>query len=150
MPLRTAMPVRTRPSGVRVAPSSTPRRPSSTIIASVLRQLDIFDTLQARFRTYPSGAIAMRELAASDATRPIGCTQVSEILYTEGVELVGPLPDRFELATVYSCALAARAGGPTAEAAVGASPAAHLAAHLCALLGGEASRALRERGGFEL
>ena len=82
--------------------------------ASVLRQLDIFDTLQARFRTYASGAIAMRELAASDATRPIGCTQVSEILYTEGVGLVGPLPDRFELATVYSCALAARAVGPSA------------------------------------
>jgi hypothetical protein len=34
---------------------------------------------------------------------------VTEILYTPGVELVAPLPPRFELATVYTVAVSARA-----------------------------------------
>ena len=80
--------------------------------ANVMRKLGIHDTLQPRFKTYPAGAIAMRELAATDAPRLIGCTQVSEILYSEGVQLVGLLPQEFELATVYSAAVAANAAQP--------------------------------------
>ena len=51
----------------------------------------------------------MRELAQRASPGGLGCTQVSEILYTEGVELVGPLPARFELSTVYSGAVATHA-----------------------------------------
>ena len=39
----------------------------------------------------------------------MGCTQVTEIEYTPGVTLVGELPAPFELATVYSVALATQA-----------------------------------------
>ena len=105
--------------------------------ANVMRELGIHDELQSRFRTFPNGATAMRELAASDAPRPIGCTQVTEIKYTEGVELVAPLPARFELATVYTAAVSARATEPA------------LAARLIAMLAGADARALREAGGFE-
>lgn len=105
--------------------------------ANVMRELGIHDELQARFRTFPSGATAMRELAAHDAPRLIGCTQVTEIHYTEGVELVAPLPARFELATVYTAAVSARAAEPA------------LAARFIAMLAGADTRALREAGGFE-
>ena len=105
--------------------------------AAVMRRLGIHDAVQPRFRTYPNGATAMRELAASDAARPIGCTQVTEINYTDGVDLVGVLPDGFELATVYTAALSAKALQPG------------IAAGFIALLSGPESQALRAAGGFE-
>lgn len=105
--------------------------------ANVMRKLEAFDALQTRLRAHPNGATAMRELAASPSARPIGCTQVTEIRYTPGVELVGLLPSEFELATVYTAA-------PTAQAA---DPA--LAARFVALLAGADTRDLRRAGGFE-
>ena len=105
--------------------------------ASVMRELGIHEELAPRFRTFPNGATAMRELAASAAPRLIGCTQVSEIKYTDGVELVAPLPARFELATVYTAATSANAADPA------------LAARFIALLAGADTLALREAGGFE-
>ena len=53
-------------------------------------------------RIFPNGATAMRELAASDARRPIGCTQSTEIISTDGVILSGSLPPGCELATMYT------------------------------------------------
>ena len=106
--------------------------------AGVLAQLGIHDALQPRFRTWPNGATAMRELAANPAPRLIGCTQVTEILYTEGVALVGVLPPEFELATVYTAAVSTSAAQP------------ELAAQLVALLGGPASQSLRAASGFEV
>ena len=43
---------------------------------------------------------------------PIGCTQVTEILSTPGVTLVGPLPKQFELATVYTAGVCTGAAQP--------------------------------------
>ena len=54
----------------------------------------------------------MRALAQSRAARPIGCTQVTEILSTPGVTLVGPLPKEFELATVYTAGVCTKAALP--------------------------------------
>lgn len=104
--------------------------------ANVMRQLGVFDTLQPRFRTFPAGAIAMRELAASSSAQPIGCTQVTEILYTPGVRLLASLPPAFELATVYTAAVSSTAQAPA------------LATRLAALLGSPDSAALRRDGGF--
>jgi molybdate transport system substrate-binding protein len=105
--------------------------------ANVMRELGIHDTLQARFRNFPNGATSMRELAATTTPRLIGCTQVTEINDTEGITLVGALPEPFELATVYTAAASTRAPQP------------ELAARFIALLGGPESRALRTAGGFE-
>lgn len=74
-------------------------------VANVLRQLGIADAVAGRLKIYPNGATAMRELAASRASRPIGCTQSTEIIATEGVELSGPLPRGCELATTYTAAV---------------------------------------------
>ncbi len=104
--------------------------------ASVLGRLDIAEELALRLRTFPNGAAAMRELAAS-APGAIGCTQITEIMYTPGITLVGPLPDAFELATVYTAAVATRAAQPV------------LAQCFIDLLAGPATRATRVAGGFE-
>jgi len=68
----------------------------------VLEQLGVFADVAPRLRPHPNGATAMRAMAQSHGAAPIGCTQITEIKYTDGVTLVGPLPKEFELATVYS------------------------------------------------
>jgi molybdate transport system substrate-binding protein len=105
--------------------------------AKVLRELGIAEAVRSRLRTFPNGATAMRELAASASARPIGCTQHTEILYTPGVRLVAPLPQRFELATEYVAALTMRAADLAATR------------RFVQALTGPASRARREAGGFE-
>jgi molybdate transport system substrate-binding protein len=105
--------------------------------ANVMRELGILATLEPRFRTYPAGAIAMRELAASTSPQPIGCTQITEIHYTPGVQLVAALPPAFELATTYTAAVSTQAANPA------------LAERFIALLAGPASQPLRVAGGFE-
>jgi molybdate transport system substrate-binding protein len=106
--------------------------------ADVMRQLGVHELLAPRFRTFPNGATAMREMAACDSPGLIGCTQVTEINYSPGIELVGALPQRFELVTAYTAAIGAKA----TEAA--------LAQTLISMLAGEESLALREAGGFEV
>jgi molybdate transport system substrate-binding protein len=103
---------------------------------AVLRALGIHDDVIARVRAFPSGAIAMRELAQSREPGGVGCTQITEIRYTPGVTLVGPLPPEFELATVYSAAVAT------------AALAREAALEFVRMLTSEASRELRRSGGF--
>jgi molybdate transport system substrate-binding protein len=53
----------------------------------------------------------MKALVAAPG-RPIGCTQVTEILATAGVILVGPLPQAIGLETTYTAGICARAASP--------------------------------------
>jgi molybdate transport system substrate-binding protein len=82
-------------------------------VAKVLGQLGIGDTVAARLRIFPNGATAMRHLAETDAVRPIGCTQSTEIISTRGVRLSGSLPLGCDLATMYTAAVATRAVAAT-------------------------------------
>lgn len=122
-------------SGVYVP--DTVRSTAGIHIAKVLRELGVDALLKDRLREFPNGATAMREMAASSEAAPIGCTQVTEIKYTPGVELVGLLPTQFELATTYTSAVSTQAAEPA------------LAAAFIALLVGDDSRTLRADGGFE-
>ncbi len=81
-------------------------------VARVLAQLGIASEVAPRLRIFPNGATAMRNLAASDAARPIGCTQSTEIIGTAGVMLSGSLPRGCELSTVYTAAVATQAADP--------------------------------------
>jgi molybdate transport system substrate-binding protein len=115
-----------------------PQRATAGIhFAKVLRELGLDAELQPHLRTFPNGATAMRELAASAAANPIGCTQVTEILFTPGVDLVGLLPPEFELATVYTAAVPARADHPA------------LATRFIEMMTAPATAELRQRCGFE-
>ena len=103
----------------------------------VLQTLGLDVALADRFRTYPNGATAMKEMAL--ATGPvIGCTQVTEIKYTQGVDLVGVLPQEFELATVYALGISAQAQQP------------QLAQAMSDALTDTSTEALKLAGGFEL
>jgi molybdate transport system substrate-binding protein len=103
----------------------------------VLQALGIVEVLAARLRPFPNGATAMREMSQAGESGLVGCTQVTEILYTPGVQLVGLLPSEFELATVYTAAVCSAAQQPQA------------AAGLIRLLAGADTAAVRSAGGFE-
>jgi molybdate transport system substrate-binding protein len=105
-------------------------------VAKVLQQLGIAEEVATRLKIFPNGATAMRSLAASDATRPIGCTQSTEIISTPGVLLSGSLPPGCELSTVYTAAVTTRAVH------------AKQAQSLIDLLIGADQREPRERAGF--
>jgi molybdate transport system substrate-binding protein len=78
-------------------------------VAKVLQQLGIADAVAERLKIHPNGATAMRHLAASNAIRPLGCTQSTEIIATPGIVLSGPLPRGCELRTMYTAAVTTRA-----------------------------------------
>jgi molybdate transport system substrate-binding protein len=78
-------------------------------VAKVLARLGVAEPVAARLRIYPNGATAMHHLAGSDARRPIGCTQATEIIGTEGVVLSGSLPVGCELSTMYTAGVTVRA-----------------------------------------
>lgn len=79
-------------------------------VMNVLKALGLDALLADKLRPYPNGATAMRAMAQTDEPGLLGCTQITEILYTPGVALVAPLPNEFELATVYTAAVCARSG----------------------------------------
>ncbi len=81
-------------------------------VMKVLRQLGIADRMASRLKVFPNGATAMRNLATSDAARPIGCTQATEIIATPGLQIVGALPGEFALKTIYTAAVTTRAADP--------------------------------------
>lgn len=68
----------------------------------VLKGLGIADTMASKLRPYPNGNAAMNAMAACDDPHVIGCTQVTEILITSGIDVVANLPLEFELATLYT------------------------------------------------
>jgi molybdate transport system substrate-binding protein len=116
-----------------------PQRATAGIhFINVVKQLGILAQVEKALRPFPNGATAMAEMARTDESGLIGCTQVTEILYTAGVTLVAALPREFELATVYTAAVCGKSAHPD------------LALQLVSLLSGPQSAELRRRGGFEL
>jgi molybdate transport system substrate-binding protein len=105
--------------------------------AKVLERLGIAEEVAPRLRTFPNGQTAMAALAAQQGGRPIGCTQITEILNTKGVALVGNLPAEFALATVYTLGICANAQSP------------ELARRFAAMLTDADSRELRRKLGFD-
>lgn len=101
----------------------------------VLRSLGLEQEVAARLRTFPNGTTAMREMAACADEGVVGCTQVTEILFTPGVVLAGGLPAGFELATVYTAAVCSRASNAEAAAQLIARLASGEAAQVRASLG---------------
>jgi molybdate transport system substrate-binding protein len=79
----------------------------------------------------------MGEMAQSQESGLIGCTQVTEINYTEGVDLVDVLPAEFELSTDYTLGICTQTKNL------------QQAQLLADLLSGAASEVVRRHGGFE-
>ena len=102
----------------------------------VLNELGIANEVAERLRPFPNGATAMKAMAACDDPQVIGCTQVTEILITEGIDLVADLPPVFELATVYTAAVCTASAHPQA------------ATQFIEQLVSPAHAGLRQQGGF--
>lgn len=88
--------------------------------ANVLTRLGIHEATAARHRTYPNGATAMAALAAAREPTAVGCTQLTEIISTDGITAVGDLPGDLGLVTTYTAAVTmecVHAGALRAEAA---------------------------------
>ena len=109
---------------------------AGTHVAKILQQLGIAHDVTDRLKIFPNGATAMRGLAESDALRPIGCTQSTEIISTPGLVLSGPLPPGYALSTIYTAAVTRQ--GANARQAQG----------LIDLLIGPDQREAREHAGF--
>jgi len=105
-------------------------------VMKVLTALGLAEELAERLRPYPNGNTAMKAMADCPDIQVIGSTQVTEILITPGVELVADLPQEFELATVYTAAVCARAHHPQA------------AQEFIGVLVADAQAALRAQRGF--
>ena len=115
-----------------------PQRATAGIhFVDVLRRLGIHDDVAGRCATFPNGATAMRALAEMREHGAVGCTQVTEINYTPGVALAGPLPPGFDLATVYTAAVCKGARDRV------------VAQRFVQMLSGAKARDVRARGGFE-
>jgi molybdate transport system substrate-binding protein len=78
----------------------------------------------------------MKAMAECDDPHVIGCTQVTEILITPGIDLVADLPQAYELATVYTAAVGTASHHPQA------------AAQFIAQLVSPDHASLRQQGGF--
>ena len=102
----------------------------------VLNELGIANEVAERLRPFPNGATAMKAMAACDDPQVIGCTQVTEILITDGIDLVADLPPVFELATVYTAAVCTASAHPQA------------ATQFIEQLVSPAHAGLRQQGGF--
>ncbi len=103
----------------------------------MLHALGIYHDVETRLHAYPNGALAMRELARSEAAHAMGCAQLTEIRSTPGVAAAGALPQEFALETVYSVAVNARAHDR------------ELAQRFAAMLTGPEAGELRTAAGFE-
>lgn len=95
-------------------------------VMKVLKALGLDVELANKLHVYPNGASAMKAMAEAEAETKgiagggglIGCTQITEIVYTPDVDLVGPLPKEFELATTYTAAVCASSTQPESAAAL--------------------------------
>lgn len=83
----------------------------------VMERLGLLPALRDRLRTHPNGMTAMQALADCTDGTAIGCTQTTEILATQGVELVAELPGSVGLRTLYCGAIGSRS--PDAARAAG-------------------------------
>ena len=102
----------------------------------VLQALGLAESHAGHLHTYPNGATAMAALAQTVDATAVGCTQVTEILITPGVQLSGLLPSPHELATTYTAAVASRAAQGV------------LAGALLQALASEAAAEARRQAGF--
>jgi molybdate transport system substrate-binding protein len=76
--------------------------------SGVIDRLGLTERIADTLRLHPNGTTAMAALSHSTARRPLGCTQVTEILAEHGAKLVAPLPDGLDLTTVYTGAVCTR------------------------------------------
>jgi molybdate transport system substrate-binding protein len=106
-------------------------------VDDLIAKLGLSELVSDRLRPYANGAAAMQPLAEAGDPDARGCTQLSEIIRVQGVQLGSKLPADCALGTVYTAAIARTAGNPD------------LARALISLLADISSARDRAESGFE-
>jgi molybdate transport system substrate-binding protein len=75
---------------------------------SVLAKLGVLSNVEKSLRIFPNGQTAMAAMAKNKEPSALGCTQITEILNTPGVDWVAPLPVGLDLTTIYSAGISKR------------------------------------------
>jgi len=57
-------------------------------VMKVLKALELDVALAGKLHAHPNGAVAMKAMAEAEAAGLLGCTQITEIMFTSGVDLV--------------------------------------------------------------
>jgi molybdate transport system substrate-binding protein len=78
----------------------------------LMERLGVASQVEDRMQFFPNGNAAMHWLTASNGNFELGITQNTEILPIKGVTFVGPLPDEFQMKTVYTAGVAALGAQP--------------------------------------
>ena len=71
--------------------------------AKLLKTMKLEEVLRPKIRLYADGTAAMEALARNEVAVAAG--QISEIMPVAGVDLVGPLPEVFQLRTIYAAGI---------------------------------------------
>lgn len=79
-------------------------------VEALMERLGIAEAMAPRRRPFPRGQQAAEAVARGEAA--MGIVQVAEILSVPGVVAAAPLPDAFNLLTLYAGAVHARAAAP--------------------------------------
>ena len=90
--------------------------PSGVYLASLFERMGIGAEVKAKTRQVPSGQTVGPIIASGEAE--IGFQQVSELVHTPGIDLVGPLPPDVQHITVFSCGTQRGAKQPDAARAL--------------------------------
>ncbi len=80
-------------------------------------RLDIAAAVTPKLRTFPNGFAAMTCMAQERLPGVLGCTQITEIKWVQGVDLVAPLPQSLQIATIYALGIAVRGANAAAARA---------------------------------
>lgn len=106
-------------------------------LKGVIERLGLWAEMAHKIKSFPNGALAMKQLAEDRHPGAWGSTQKTEILYTPGVTWMGELPSEFALGTLYQAALCPKGAQTT------------LAQAFLELLAQPERQAHKERSGFE-
>lgn len=79
------------------------------LFVQMCERLKIATVVGPKLRTFPNGFSAMTQMARSRVAGELGCTQITEIKSVAGVDLVAPLPEPLQTATVYSLGISSGA-----------------------------------------
>lgn len=108
------------------------------VIMAMLDKLAITDEVKSKLQFFPNGYAAMGWLGREGSPDAIGMTQDTEIIPNTTVTYVGPLPDEFQMKTVYTIGAAAKAAAP------------ELARDFIARLSAASARPMLQAAGYEL
>jgi molybdate transport system substrate-binding protein len=86
--------------------------PSGVYLAALFERMGIAAEMKAKSRQVPSGSTVGPIVASGEVE--IGFQHISELLHTDGVDVMGPLPAEIQHMTVISCGIPAAAKEPDA------------------------------------